>query len=71
MGAAISIFVLMSLSIFIIRIAAVAMGLKLMAVRNHDGNIHTTDGGPIDPDVGGWLIAYGDDKAHDALAERS
>jgi hypothetical protein len=48
-----------------------SMGLKLMAVRNHDGNIHTTDGGPIDPDVGGWLIAYGDDKAHDALGERS
>jgi hypothetical protein len=25
----------------------------------------------FDPDDGGWLIAYGDDKAHDALAEKS
>ena len=52
--------------------ALASMGLTLMAVRNHDGKIRTTtQGEPIHPDDGGWLIAYGDDTAHDALAENS
>lgn len=28
-------------------------------------------GAPIVPDDGGWLIAYGDDTAHEALADRA
>ena len=48
-----------------------SMGLRLMAVRDHDGNLHTVHGEPIRPDDGGWLIAYGDDAAHEKLAERS
>ncbi len=51
--------------------ALTSMGLTLMAVRNHNGNIRVTQGEPICPDDGGWLIAYGDDMAHDALAENS
>ena len=47
-----------------------SMGLRFMAVRDHEGNIRTTHGETICPDDGGWLIAYGDDSAHDALARR-
>lgn len=46
-----------------------ALGLRLIAVRHHDGNIRTTDGASIVPDDGGWLIAYGDDTAHESLAD--
>jgi hypothetical protein len=46
-------------------------GLTVIAVRDHDGNIRITQGEPIRPDDGGWMIAYGDDKAHDALAENT
>jgi hypothetical protein len=48
-----------------------ATGLSFMAVRDHDGKIHTNRGKTICRDDGGWLIAYGDDAAHDAFAERS
>lgn len=47
-----------------------SMGLRIMAVRDHDGNLRTTHDEAICPDDGGWLIAYGDDNGHDALAER-
>ncbi len=44
-------------------------GLHLMAVRNHDGKVTEHDGDAICPDDGGWLIAWGRDDAHDALAK--
>ena len=43
-------------------------GLHLMAVRDHDGSVRDHEGDTICPDDGGWLIAWGPDDAHDALA---
>jgi hypothetical protein len=48
-----------------------AAGLHLMAVRDHDGNVHTIDSKSMCPEDGGWLIAWGLDDDHDALAQRN
>ena len=45
-------------------------GLHFMAVRDHDGKVNEHQGDTICPDDGGWLIAWGPDDAHDALARR-
>ena len=47
-----------------------SMGLRPIAVRDHDGKVKPADGRSICRDDGGWLIAYGDDTAHEAMAER-
>ena len=48
-----------------------SMGLTLMAVRDREGNIHRMQNDAIHKVNDGWLIAYGDDSAHDALATRT
>lgn len=45
-------------------------GLNLMAVRDHDGKVRTVEGDSIRADDGGWLIAWGRDEDHEALAQR-
>ncbi len=45
-----------------------AEGLKLMAIRDRNGRVREFAGDAILPDDGGWLIAWGRDDAHDALA---
>lgn len=46
------------------------MGLRAMAVRGHDGRTQLPADTKIDADDGGWLVVYGDDAAHEALAQR-
>ncbi|MDJ0927971.1 MAG: hypothetical protein QNJ73_10020 [Gammaproteobacteria bacterium] len=48
-----------------------SLGLKVLAVRDHDGNVQTMQSDTICPDDGGWLIAFGDDTGHETLAERA
>ena len=48
-----------------------AQGLHLMAVRDHDGNVRQFEDQSIRSDDGGWLIAWGRDDDHDALALRN
>ncbi len=48
-----------------------SMGLQLLAVRGPDGKVRENPDASKRPDDGSWLIVYGDDLAHDALAERS
>jgi hypothetical protein len=48
-----------------------SLGLRPMAVRDNNGKVRLVRQALVCLDDGGWLIAYGDDSAHDAFAERA